>query len=93
MTLSQYLRQLVRERARFMCEYCGVTEASTAAELTIDHFHSSNSLFVRCWMMLSAPHLKLLVFFHHCTTSVIRRIDRRDFRGNYQCALPMFIPM
>ncbi len=39
MTPSPQVRQLVRERARFACEYCGVTETSTGGELTIDHFH------------------------------------------------------
>jgi hypothetical protein len=28
----------VRLRAKFACEYCGVTEADTGGELTIDHF-------------------------------------------------------
>lgn len=31
------IRSLVRERAGFQCEYCGVTEEDSAAELTIDH--------------------------------------------------------
>ncbi len=35
--ISAEARQLVRERAGFACEYCGVTEISTGAELTIDH--------------------------------------------------------
>jgi hypothetical protein len=32
-------RQLVRERAGRACEYCGVTEIETGAELTVDHYH------------------------------------------------------
>lgn len=32
------LRQLVRQRARFACEFCGVTETSTGGQLTLDHF-------------------------------------------------------
>jgi hypothetical protein len=31
-------RRLVRERAGFACEYCGVTETDIGGELTIDHF-------------------------------------------------------
>ncbi len=33
------IRELVRQRAGFACEYCGVTETDAGAELTIDHFH------------------------------------------------------
>ena len=38
MTISAATRRLVRERAGFACEYCGVTETDTGGELTIDHF-------------------------------------------------------
>jgi hypothetical protein len=31
----------VRQRANFACEYCGVLEADTAGELTVDHFQPS----------------------------------------------------
>lgn len=31
-------KQVVRERAGFACEYCGVTEQNAGGELTIDHF-------------------------------------------------------
>ena len=31
-------RELVRRRANFACEFCGVTEADTGGRLTIDHF-------------------------------------------------------
>ncbi len=33
------LRDRVRIRARFACEFCEVTETDTGGELTIDHFH------------------------------------------------------
>jgi len=32
------LREQVRQRANFACEYCGVSEADTGGQLTIDHF-------------------------------------------------------
>lgn len=38
MSLSEETKQLVRRRARFACEYCGVSETSVGGELTIDHF-------------------------------------------------------
>jgi hypothetical protein len=38
MTISEALRDQVRERAKFACEYCGVTETDTGGPLTIDHF-------------------------------------------------------
>jgi hypothetical protein len=38
MTISATLRDEVRRRAGFACEYCGVTETEAGAELTIDHF-------------------------------------------------------
>jgi HNH endonuclease len=31
-------KQALRERFQFACGYCGVTEASVGAELTLDHF-------------------------------------------------------
>lgn len=37
--ITDEMRQLVRVRAGYACEYCGVTEESTGAELTIDHYH------------------------------------------------------
>lgn len=36
--ISAELRLLVRQRANFRCEYCGVSEQDTGGELTIDHF-------------------------------------------------------
>lgn len=38
MTISSTLRDEVRRRARFTCEYCGTSETDAGAELTIDHF-------------------------------------------------------
>ena len=38
MTLPLALRQCVRERANFACEFCGVAESDTGGELTVDHF-------------------------------------------------------
>jgi len=32
------LREQVRQRANFACEYCGVSEEDTGGQLTIDHF-------------------------------------------------------
>ena len=38
MTLDARVRDQVRQRAGFACEYCGVTETDTGSELTVDHF-------------------------------------------------------
>ena len=38
MRLSEAIREQVRQRAAFACEFCGVTEADTGGRLTIDHF-------------------------------------------------------
>jgi hypothetical protein len=38
-SISPETRLLVRERAHFACEYCGVTETDSGGELTVDHFH------------------------------------------------------
>jgi hypothetical protein len=38
MTLTADIREHVRERAGFACEFCGVTETDTGGQLTIDHF-------------------------------------------------------
>lgn len=38
MTLSPEIRELVRQRAKYACEYCGVTETDSGGRLTIDHF-------------------------------------------------------
>lgn len=38
MAISESIRQAVRHRAGFACEYCGVTETQVGGELTIDHY-------------------------------------------------------
>lgn len=38
MTISAAARRTVRLRASHACEYCGVSEAETGGELTIDHY-------------------------------------------------------
>jgi hypothetical protein len=38
MTLPCDLVEQVRQRAGFVCEYCGVTEVDVGGQLTIDHF-------------------------------------------------------
>lgn len=38
MSLSEAIKQAVRGRAGFACEYCGVTEQNAGGELTVDHF-------------------------------------------------------
>jgi hypothetical protein len=37
-SISQAIRQVVRERANFCCEYCGTSETDSGGELTVDHF-------------------------------------------------------
>ena len=37
MSISAEVRLLVRQRAGFACEYCGVSETDSGGELTIDH--------------------------------------------------------
>ncbi len=41
MTIHAPVRLLVRQRADFACEYCGVRETDAGGELTIDHFRPS----------------------------------------------------
>ena len=38
MTITPEIRQQVRQRANFACEFCGVAEVDTGGELTIDHY-------------------------------------------------------
>ena len=38
MTINNEARQLVRQRADFCCEFCGVSETSVGGELTVDHY-------------------------------------------------------
>lgn len=42
MTVSDDTRNLVRARAHFACEYCGVQETDAGDLLTIDHFHPTS---------------------------------------------------
>ena len=39
MNVTQEQRDQVRQRANYACEFCGVSEADAAGQLTIDHFH------------------------------------------------------
>lgn len=38
MTVSDTVREQVRQRAVFACEYCGLRESDVSGQLTIDHF-------------------------------------------------------
>lgn len=38
MTITAEIREQVRQRANFACEFCGVTESDTGDQLTVDHF-------------------------------------------------------
>jgi hypothetical protein len=38
MTIAEALREQVRRRANYACEFCGITETSAGGELTIDHY-------------------------------------------------------
>jgi hypothetical protein len=38
MTVTPALREQVRQRAHFTCEFCGVSETDAGSELTVDHF-------------------------------------------------------
>jgi hypothetical protein len=40
--ISEKLKEQVRERANFACEYCGVSETDSAGELSIDHYCSQS---------------------------------------------------
>ncbi len=37
MTINKFARQLVRERAKFLCEYCHSPEWSSADLFTLEH--------------------------------------------------------
>jgi len=37
MTLNKAARKLVRERAKYLCEYCHSSEEASAAQFAIDH--------------------------------------------------------
>lgn len=36
--ISEEIRLQIRKRAKFACEYCGVSETDSGGELTIDHY-------------------------------------------------------
>lgn len=36
--ISAETREIVRRRANFSCEFCGITETDVGGELTVDHF-------------------------------------------------------
>lgn len=38
MTVSDVAREVVRQRAQYACEYCGLREQDVSGRLTIDHF-------------------------------------------------------
>lgn len=38
MSIDSKIKELVRQRADFKCEFCGVSEVDTAGKLTIDHY-------------------------------------------------------
>jgi hypothetical protein len=38
MSLAASIREQVRQRAQYTCEFCGITEIDTGGMLTIDHF-------------------------------------------------------
>jgi len=38
MTITTEIREQVRQRANYACEFCGVTETDAGGELTVDHF-------------------------------------------------------
>lgn len=42
MALSPEIREFVRRRAGYACEFCGVSEVDAGGELTIDHFHPTS---------------------------------------------------
>ena len=38
MSITPEQRRVIRQRAHFSCEFCGVSETDTGGELTVDHF-------------------------------------------------------
>jgi hypothetical protein len=38
MSVSASIREQIRQRAQYACEFCGITEIDTGGMLTIDHF-------------------------------------------------------
>jgi HNH endonuclease len=43
MPISSTIFQQIRERAQFVCEYCGVSENDAGSELTIDHIQPQST--------------------------------------------------
>ena len=41
MTIPPIVRDQVRQRAHFACEFCGVSETDSGGDLTLDHFRHS----------------------------------------------------
>jgi hypothetical protein len=42
-SISASLRQKVRQKANFLCEYCKVSETDSGGELTIDHYQPQSA--------------------------------------------------
>ncbi len=42
MSVSATVRENIRQRANFSCEYCGVSETESGGELTVDHFRPTS---------------------------------------------------
>lgn len=38
MTITAIVREQVRQRANYACEFCGISETDTGGHLTVDHF-------------------------------------------------------
>jgi hypothetical protein len=47
MTVPADVQFLVRQRAGFACEYCGISEADIGGELTIDRFRGRQRAVLR----------------------------------------------
>lgn len=43
MSISPSLRQKVRQKANFLCEYCEVSETDSGGELTVDHYQPQSA--------------------------------------------------
>jgi len=42
MTIDASVREQIRQRANFACEFCGVSETDVGGQLTIDHFQPTS---------------------------------------------------
>ena len=63
MTIALQIRQLVRKRANYLCEYCHSSEEASAARFDIDHIFprslgGSDELSSRIIISTSSPCLK-----------------------------------